>query len=118
MLTAGAGTALLGMAQHRTTTKVRMDAMFRTVRAIMDQSFRLGDTLPRRVATGEVVAIGLSDARTISQAMSVAGPGSAPSSGTWSSHSCSRTSPSRSPSWYSPVRRCSPSSSGPCWAGF
>ncbi len=75
MLAAGVGSALLGMAQHRTTTKVRMDAMFRTVRAIMDQALRLGGTLPRRVATGEVVAIGLSDARTISQAMSFAGPG-------------------------------------------
>lgn len=75
-LLAGSGvTAWLGIARHRTMTKVRMDASFRTVRVTVAHATRLGATLPRRVTAGEVVAIGMSDVQAIAQSLTVTGPG-------------------------------------------
>ncbi len=75
LLLVGVLNAALAIARHRTMTKVRMDASFRTVRATVRQAVRLGDTLPRRVSGGEVAAIGMSDVRVIAQSLTVTGPG-------------------------------------------
>ncbi|GAA1455110.1 ABC transporter ATP-binding protein [Nocardiopsis tropica] len=67
--------AALGIARHRTMTKIRMDASFRTVRATVRHSTRLGATLPRRVSSGEVASIGIGDVQVIAQSLTVTGPG-------------------------------------------
>ncbi|MGW6195075.1 ABC transporter ATP-binding protein [Kribbella sp. NPDC055110] len=67
--------ALLGIARHRTMTKVRMDASFRAVRATVEHTSRLGASLPGRVSTGEVVTVGIADVYTVAMALTVAGPG-------------------------------------------
>ncbi|MEU3556188.1 ABC transporter transmembrane domain-containing protein [Streptomyces fragilis] len=69
---AGAGVSLL---RHRTMTKVRMDANFRTVKLLLGQSVRLGPALTRRVSAGEVMTIGVGDVQTIAAALTVVGPG-------------------------------------------
>ena len=71
----GVTNALIGIARHRTMTRIRMDAAFRTVRATVRQATALGASLPRQVTTGEVVAIGMSDVQTVAQALTVTGPG-------------------------------------------
>lgn len=72
---AGAINATLGIMRHRTMTKIRIDSVFRTVRAVVEHATRLGATLPRRVSTGEVVAIGMGDVLTIARSLTVTGPG-------------------------------------------
>ncbi|TCC26143.1 ABC transporter transmembrane domain-containing protein [Kribbella sindirgiensis] len=67
--------ALVGIARHRTMTKVRMDASFRAVRAAVEHTSRLGASLPGRVSTGEVVTVGIADVYTVAMALTVAGPG-------------------------------------------
>lgn len=71
----GAALAGLGIWRHRTMTRVRMDAAFRTVSAVTDQALRLGATLSRRTRAGEVVAIGIGDVWTIGRSLTVTGPG-------------------------------------------
>ncbi|MDR3033229.1 MAG: ABC transporter ATP-binding protein/permease, partial [Kitasatospora sp.] len=71
----GAVNAWLSVMRHRTMTRVRMDANFRTVKVVVRQAVRLGATLPAQVGTGEVVTIGVGDVQTISQAMTFVGPG-------------------------------------------
>ncbi|MEV7196505.1 ABC transporter ATP-binding protein [Streptomyces sp. NPDC093510] len=71
----GALNAWLGIMRHRTMTRVRLDAYFRTVRVVVDHATRLGASLPRRVSAGEVVTIGHSDVGVISQTLTVTGPG-------------------------------------------
>ncbi|WP_432187060.1 ABC transporter transmembrane domain-containing protein [Streptomyces sp. Tue6028] len=75
VLGAGVFNAWLGVVRHRIMTKVRMDANFRTVKVVVGQSVRLGAALPRQVGTGEVVTIGVGDVQTISQSLTVVGPG-------------------------------------------
>ncbi|MEW1720187.1 ABC transporter ATP-binding protein [Streptomyces sp. NPDC093109] len=75
LLAAGTVNAWIGMMRHRTMTRVRMDARFRTVRVVIRQATRLGATLPRRVTAGEVVTIGIGDVQAISQVLTIAGPG-------------------------------------------
>lgn len=67
--------ALLGIGRHRTMTKVRMDASFRSVRATVWHTSRLGASFARRVSAGEAVTVGISDAYTVAQALTVTGPG-------------------------------------------
>ncbi|MET7456082.1 ABC transporter ATP-binding protein [Streptomyces sp. NPDC005574] len=71
----GAFNAWLSIMRHRTMTRVRMDANFRTVKVVVGQALRLGAALPRQVGAGEVVTIGVGDVQTISQALTVVGPG-------------------------------------------
>ncbi|MGX1365812.1 ABC-type bacteriocin/lantibiotic exporter with double-glycine peptidase domain [Streptomyces canus] len=70
----GAFNAWLSLMRHRTMTRGRMDANFRTVTVIVGHAVRLGAALSRR-AGGEVVTIGAGDVQTISQALTVVGPG-------------------------------------------
>ncbi|MEU5894886.1 MULTISPECIES: ABC transporter ATP-binding protein [Streptomyces] len=67
--------AWLAIMRHRTMTRIRLDAYFRTVRVVVDHATRLGAALPRRVSAGEVVTIGHSDVGVISQTLTVTGPG-------------------------------------------
>ncbi|MEU5597916.1 ABC transporter ATP-binding protein [Streptomyces sp. NPDC020298] len=71
----GAFNAWLSIMRHRTMTRVRMDANFRTVKVVVGHAVRLGAALPRRAGAGEVVTIGVGDVQTISQALTFVGPG-------------------------------------------
>lgn len=71
----GSFNAWLSIMRHRTMTRVRMDANFRTVKVVVGQAVRLGSALSRRTGAGEVVTIGVSDVQTIAQALTVVGPG-------------------------------------------
>lgn len=75
LLGLGVLTAVLAIYRHRTMTRVRMDAAFRAVRALVDQATLLGATLNRRVGAGEVATIGIADVLTLSTSLTVAGPG-------------------------------------------
>ncbi|MGW0333066.1 ABC transporter ATP-binding protein [Streptomyces sp. NPDC003011] len=67
--------AWLSIMRHRTMTRVRMDANFRTVKVVVGHAVRLGAALRRRAGTGEVVTIGVGDVQQISSSLTVIGPG-------------------------------------------
>jgi ABC-type multidrug transport system fused ATPase/permease subunit len=67
--------ALLAIGRHRTMTKIRMDASFRSVRATVWHTSRLGASLAPRLSTGEVVTVGIADVYTVAMALTVTGPG-------------------------------------------
>ncbi|MEW1752513.1 ABC transporter ATP-binding protein [Streptomyces angustmyceticus] len=75
LLGVGVMNAWLAVMRHRTMTRIRMDATFRTVRALMAQTVRLGAALPRRTTAGEVVTIGIGDVAVLSQTLTMTGPG-------------------------------------------
>ncbi|MER5179950.1 ABC transporter ATP-binding protein [Streptomyces sp. NPDC002896] len=75
LLGLGTFNAWVSIMRHRTMTRVRMDANFRTVKVVIGQAVRLGAALPRQVKAGEVVTIGVSDVWTISQCLTIVGPG-------------------------------------------
>ncbi|RXS68374.1 ABC transporter ATP-binding protein [Streptomyces sp. TM32] len=75
LLAVGVGNAWLAVMRHRTMTRIRMDATFRTVRGVVAQSLRLGAALPRKTTAGEVVTIGIGDVAVISQTLTMTGPG-------------------------------------------
>jgi hypothetical protein len=83
LLGAGPANAWLGINRHRVMTRLRMDAMHRTVLAVVRQATRLGAAPPGRVAAGEVVTIGVGDVAVISQTLTVVGPASARWWRTW-----------------------------------
>ncbi|WP_244330081.1 ABC transporter transmembrane domain-containing protein [Streptomyces platensis] len=71
----GVANAWLAVMRHRTMTRIRMDATFRTVRVIVAHTLRLGAALPHKVTAGEVVTIGIGDVGVISQTLTMTGPG-------------------------------------------
>jgi ABC-type multidrug transport system fused ATPase/permease subunit len=71
----GVVNAVLAIARHRTMTKVRMDASFRTIEATVRQATRLGAALPHKVKAGEVAAIGVVDVQVIARSLTATGPG-------------------------------------------
>jgi ABC-type multidrug transport system fused ATPase/permease subunit len=75
VLLVGMSSAGLGIMRHRSMTKLRLAAALRTADAVMAHATRLGAALPRRVTSGEVVTIGISDVWTIGRAMNVGGVG-------------------------------------------
>ncbi|MEU4171646.1 ABC transporter ATP-binding protein [Streptomyces sp. NPDC026665] len=75
VLATGAFNAGLGVVRHRTMTKVRMDANFRTVKLVVEHAARLGAALARQTGTGEIVTVGVRDVNTISNSLTVVGPG-------------------------------------------
>ncbi|ADD40136.1 ABC transporter ATP-binding protein [Stackebrandtia nassauensis] len=75
LILVGGVNAAANILRHRTMTHVRMDASLRTVQVVNRHAARLGSVLARRVSTGEIVAIGASDAKQVSHAMTSAGPG-------------------------------------------
>ncbi|MFE5598850.1 ABC transporter transmembrane domain-containing protein [Streptomyces coelicoflavus] len=75
MVVVGGVNAWLGVLRHRTMTKVRMDANFRTVKVVVGHATRLGAALRSQVGAGEVVTIGVGDVQTISASLTAVGPG-------------------------------------------
>ncbi|MQY39526.1 putative multidrug resistance ABC transporter ATP-binding/permease protein YheI [Streptomyces sp. RB17] len=75
MFVLGSVNAWLSIMRHRTMTRVRMDAYFRTVKVVVGQVVRLGAALQRRAGAGEVVTIGVGDVHTVAQSLTVVGPG-------------------------------------------
>ncbi|MEU5536877.1 ABC transporter ATP-binding protein [Streptomyces sp. NPDC020362] len=71
----GALNAWVSIMRHRTMTRVRMDANFRTVKLVVGHAARLGAVLSRRAGAGEVVTIGVGDVQILAQALTVVGPG-------------------------------------------
>ncbi|MEU5511566.1 ABC transporter ATP-binding protein [Streptomyces fungicidicus] len=65
----------LSIMRHRTMTRVRMDANFRTVKVVVGHTVRLGASLERRTGAGEVVTIGVGDVQMIAQSLTAVGPG-------------------------------------------
>jgi ABC-type multidrug transport system fused ATPase/permease subunit len=75
LVAVGSFNAWLSIMRHRTMTRVRMDANFRTVKVVLGHAVRLGAALPRQAGAGEVVTIGVGDVNQISSALTVIGPG-------------------------------------------
>ncbi|GAA0717505.1 ABC transporter ATP-binding protein [Dactylosporangium roseum] len=61
LLGLGAVTAVSGVLRHRFAVSNFLSAGFRTVQVTVRHATRLGATLPKKVATGEVVSIGTTD---------------------------------------------------------
>jgi ABC-type multidrug transport system fused ATPase/permease subunit len=60
-----------GLMRHRNAVFNFLSASFRTIQATIAHSNKLGATLPRRMATGEVVAIGAADTNHIGNALDI-----------------------------------------------
>lgn len=75
LVVVGGVLAWLSIWRHRTMTRVRMDAAFRTVSEVNAHAVRSGVALAQQGRTGEVVAIGAGDAWTIGRSLTVTGPG-------------------------------------------
>jgi ABC-type multidrug transport system fused ATPase/permease subunit len=75
LLGVGVVNAWLAIMRHRTMTRVRLDAAFRTVQVVVAHATRLGATLPRRVEAAEVVTIGFGDAAAMANTLTITGPG-------------------------------------------
>jgi ABC-type multidrug transport system fused ATPase/permease subunit len=75
LLALGVVNACIAIMRHRTLTKVRMDAAFRTLNAVVEQSVRLGGALAGQVSAGEAATIGIGDIWVISTSLTVVGPG-------------------------------------------
>ena len=71
MLGIGVVQAAAGIMRHRFAVTNWLTAAYRVVQLVTRQATRLGSTLPKRVATGEVVAIGTNDLSHIGNAMDV-----------------------------------------------
>ncbi|MGB0101368.1 MAG: ABC transporter ATP-binding protein, partial [Nocardioides sp.] len=63
--------AASGIMRHRFAVTNWLTAAYRTVQLVARQTTRLGGTLPRKVSTGEVVAIGTNDLSHLGQVMDV-----------------------------------------------
>lgn len=75
LLVVGLAIAGLAILRHQTMTRVRIYSAQQTIRAAAEQSIRLGSSLQRQTATGEVAAIGVGDAWTMARSLTVTGPG-------------------------------------------
>jgi ABC-type multidrug transport system fused ATPase/permease subunit len=71
MLAIGLVQAITGIMRHRFAVTNWLTAAYRTVQLVGHQAVHLGGTLPRKVSTGEVVAIGTSDLSHLGQVMDV-----------------------------------------------
>ena len=71
MLGIGVLQAVAGIMRHRFAVTNWLTAAYRTVQVIARQATHLGATLPKRVATGEVFAIGTNDLAHLGNAMDV-----------------------------------------------
>ncbi len=68
--------AASGIMRHRFAVTNWLTAAYRTVQLVGRQAVHLGGTLPRKVSTGEVVAIGTNDLSHIGQRHGRHAPGS------------------------------------------
>ena len=71
ILAAGVVSATAGILRHRTAVVNWLTAAYRVQQLLVRQAARLGGSLPRRVPTGEVAAVGSHDAERIGAAMDV-----------------------------------------------
>jgi ABC-type multidrug transport system fused ATPase/permease subunit len=71
MLAIGLLQAAAGIMRHRFAVTNWLTAAYRTVQLVGRQAVNLGATLPKKVATGEVVAIGTNDLSHLGNAMDV-----------------------------------------------
>jgi ABC-type multidrug transport system fused ATPase/permease subunit len=71
MLAIGLLQAITGIIRHRFAVTNWLTAAYRTVQLVGRQAVHLGGTLPRKVSTGEVVAIGTNDLSHLGQVMDV-----------------------------------------------
>jgi ABC-type multidrug transport system fused ATPase/permease subunit len=71
LLLLGAVQAVAGVMRHRFATTNWLGSAYRTLQVTSRQAARLGATLPKRLATGEVVSVGISDVSHIGNAMDV-----------------------------------------------
>ncbi|MBM7789587.1 ABC transporter transmembrane domain-containing protein [Tenggerimyces flavus] len=71
LLCAGALQAVGGIYQHRMSILAYCNAAFRTVQLLTRKATELGGALPRQVATGEVVTVGVSDIKWIGAGVEV-----------------------------------------------
>jgi ABC-type multidrug transport system fused ATPase/permease subunit len=71
MLAVGLVQAAAGIMRHRFAVTNWLTAAYRTVQLVARQATHLGATLPKKVATGEVVAIGTNDLSHLGNAMDV-----------------------------------------------
>jgi hypothetical protein len=71
ILAAGLVSAAAGILRHRTAVVNWLTASYRVQQLLVRQAARLGGSLPRRVPTGEVAAVGSHDAERIGSAMDI-----------------------------------------------
>src|SRR5699024_1599038 len=65
--------AVAGIVRHRFAVSMWLEAAYRTIQLVSEKSSRLGATLNKRTATGEVVSIGANDIANIGNACDVLG---------------------------------------------
>lgn len=75
LLGLGIGQAAAGIGRHRFAVYNWLSAAFRTIQVSVRQANRLGSALPRRMSTGEVVAIGTSDISHVGGAIDITARG-------------------------------------------
>jgi ABC-type multidrug transport system fused ATPase/permease subunit len=73
LLLAGIIQAVAGIIRHRYSVSMWLDAAYRTVQLVSAHSARLGATLSRRIATGEVVSVGANDIAHIGNSVDALG---------------------------------------------
>ena len=73
MFAVGVVSTVAGIMRHRFNVANWLDAAYRVVQLVTRQAVDLGSTLPKRVATGEVVAIGNNDLSHVGNAMEITG---------------------------------------------
>ncbi len=71
MLVIGLAQAVFGIVRHRFAVTNWLTTAYRVVQLVGRQAVELGGTLPRRVSTGEVVAIGTTDLSHLGNVMDV-----------------------------------------------
>jgi ABC-type multidrug transport system fused ATPase/permease subunit len=71
ILAAGLVSAAAGILRHRAAVVNWLGAAYRVQQLLVRQAVRLGGSLPRRVPTGEVAAVGSQDAERIGSAMDI-----------------------------------------------
>jgi ABC-type multidrug transport system fused ATPase/permease subunit len=71
MFAIGLVQAASGIARHRYAVTNWLTTSYRTVQLVVRQTVRLGGTLPRKVSTGEVIAIGTTDLSHLGNLMDV-----------------------------------------------
>nr|MDT0661116.1 ABC transporter ATP-binding protein [Micromonospora sp. DSM 115978] len=75
LLGLGAVQAISGIMRHRLAVFCWLSSAYRTMQISIDQANRLGATLPKRLATGEVVSIGTADVERIGNAVDITARG-------------------------------------------
>jgi ABC-type multidrug transport system fused ATPase/permease subunit len=76
LLALGAWAAVTGTMRHRFVVFNWLSGAYLTLQVVTRQATRLGATLPKRLATGEVVSVGLADISHIGNAMDISARGS------------------------------------------